>query len=99
MKPMKPMKQIFITSFNQFKKALTYDKICKKVMPHRENMLIVADEIDDFLDRDKLVFNICSNKANNFDKSTLELYFEVAQTAYHAQVLPDLVLLVKPACC
>lgn len=25
------MKQIFVTSFNQFKKALTYDKICSKV--------------------------------------------------------------------
>ena len=26
-----PMKQIFITSFNLFKKALTYDEICHKV--------------------------------------------------------------------
>lgn len=45
----RPMKQIFVTSFNQFKKALTYDKICKKIRPHREHILIVADEVDDFL--------------------------------------------------
>ena len=38
------MKQIFITSFNQFKKALTYDEICAKVQPHRERILVVADE-------------------------------------------------------
>lgn len=44
-----PMKQIFITSFNQFKKALTYDSICAKVMPHREHILVVTDEVDDFL--------------------------------------------------
>ena len=43
------MKQIFVTSFNQFKKALTYDKICKKIRPHREHILVVADEVDDFL--------------------------------------------------
>jgi hypothetical protein len=46
-----PMKQIFVTSFNQFKKALTYDAICAKVRPFREHILVVADEIDDFLDR------------------------------------------------
>lgn len=46
-----PMKQIFVTSFNQFKKALTYDSICAKVRPFREQILVVADEIDDFLDR------------------------------------------------
>lgn len=45
----KNKKQIFVTSFNQFKKALTYDKICKKVRPHREHILVVADEVDDFL--------------------------------------------------
>jgi hypothetical protein len=44
-----PMKQIFVTSFNQFKKALTYDSICAKVQPHREHILVVADEVDDFL--------------------------------------------------
>ena len=43
------MKQIFVTSFNQFKKALTYDAICNKVLPHREQILVVADEVDDFL--------------------------------------------------
>ena len=70
-------KKIFVTSFNQFKKALTHDNICRKVWPERNRILVVTDEVDDFLDRDKLVFNICSNKANNFDRSTLELYYEV----------------------
>ena len=79
------MKQIFITSFNQFKKALTYDKIGNKVRPHRERILIVADEVDDFLDRDKLVFNICSNKGNAFNKQTLESYFEVSRSVYRRE--------------
>ena len=82
------MKQIFVTSFNQFKRALTYDKICNKVQPYREHMLVVADEVDDFLDRDKLVFNICSNKNNSFDKPTLELYFEVSRAAYRSEACP-----------
>jgi len=42
-------KKIFVTSFNQFKKALTYDKICDKVRPHRQKILVIADEVDDFL--------------------------------------------------
>ena len=84
-RPRPQMKQIFITSFNQFKKALTYDKICAKVQPHRERMLVVVDEVDDFLDRDKLVFNICSNKGNNFDRPTLEHYFEVSRAVYSGQ--------------
>lgn len=46
---MQKMKQIFVTSFNQFKKALTYETICKKIRPHREHILVVADEVDDFL--------------------------------------------------
>lgn len=45
----KVRKNIFVTSFNQFKKAFTYDKICQKVMPHRDHFLVVADEVDDFL--------------------------------------------------
>jgi len=88
-RPVRPrMKQIFVTSFNQFKRALTYDKICNKVQPYREHMLVVADEVDDFLDRDKLVFNICSNKNNSFDKPTLELYFEVSRAAYRSEPCP-----------
>uniref|UniRef100_A0A7S4AAQ7 Uncharacterized protein n=1 Tax=Pseudo-nitzschia australis TaxID=44445 RepID=A0A7S4AAQ7_9STRA len=75
-------KHIFVTSFNQFKKAFTYDKICRKVMPHRDHFLVVADEVDDFLDRNKLVFNICSNKNNAFDRSILQLFFEVSRAAY-----------------
>ena len=82
------MKQIFVTSFNQFKKALTYDKICEKVGPHRASVLVVADEVDDFLDRDKLVFNICSNKGNSFDRATLEHYSAVSRAAYHAAAFP-----------
>jgi hypothetical protein len=76
------MKQVFVTSFNSFKKALTHDPICAKIWPHREHILVVADEVDDFLDRDKLVFNICSNKSNSFDRSTLERYFEVSRAVY-----------------
>jgi hypothetical protein len=83
-----PMKQIFITSFNQFKKALTYDSICAKVWPSRENILCIVDEVDDFLDRDKLVFNICSNKGNAFDKPTLDRYFEVSRAVYRNESCP-----------
>jgi hypothetical protein len=99
-------KLIFVTSFNQFKKALTYDVICNKILPQRESFLVIADEVrgllsycsfisrlflsltpcylqvDDFLDRNKLVFNICSNKNNPFDESTLNLYFEISRAAY-----------------
>ena len=84
-----PMKQIFVTSFNLFKKALTYDRICDKVWPHREHILVVLDEVDDFLDRDKLVFNICSNRSNAFDKPTLEHYFEVSRAVYKQKACPD----------
>ena len=93
-----PGKQIFITSFNQFKKALTYDKICAKVRPYRERILVVADEVDDFLDRDKLVFNICSNKANAFDKEVLESYFGVCRAVYRGEPRPpDAAAAANPA--
>jgi len=88
----KPMKMIFVTSFNQFKKALTNDSICAKVQPHREHILVVADEVDDFLDRNKLVFNICSNKSNAFDRETLDLYFEVSLATYNGRKCPDTLL-------
>lgn len=52
-------KMIFISSFNQFKKALTDDEICEKIKKVKDNILLIIDEVDDFLDRDKLVFNIC----------------------------------------
>lgn len=52
----KNMKYIFIASFNQFKKALTYDKICQKVRAHRDHILVVADEVDDFLGTFSTVF-------------------------------------------
>eukprot|EP00928_Gymnodinium_smaydae_P100356 TRINITY_DN9823_c2_g4_i1.p1 TRINITY_DN9823_c2_g4~~TRINITY_DN9823_c2_g4_i1.p1 ORF type:complete len:2328 (+),score=476.05 TRINITY_DN9823_c2_g4_i1:208-6984(+) len=82
------MKQIFITSFNQFKKALTYDKICAKVRPHRERILVVVDEVDDFLDRDKLVFNICSNMSNSFNKETLDSYYDICRSVYKGEKCP-----------
>ena len=47
--PVESGKKIFVTSFNQLKKALTSDAICRKVRPYRENILVVADEVDDFL--------------------------------------------------
>lgn len=89
--PSKPRvkKQIFVTSFNLFKKALTVDKICKKVFPYREHVLVVADEVDDFLDRDKLVFNICSNKANDLDRPTLDLYFQTSRAVYCKEACPE----------
>ena len=39
-------KQIFVTSFNLFKKALAHDKICRKIWPPREQILVIADEVD-----------------------------------------------------
>ena len=81
--------QIFVTSFNKFKKALTFDKICDKVRPYRDQVLVLVDEVDDFLDRDKLIFNICSNKGNDFQKPTLERYFEVSRAAYRGDPCPD----------
>ena len=108
-----PHKAIFVTTFNLFKKALTYDKICRKMRPHREHVLVVCDEVDagtrlghrashtqgptpltplplsaqvdDFLDRDKLVFNICSNMANAFQKPTLECYYELSRGVYRGE--------------
>lgn len=62
---------------------MTYEKICRKMRPHREQILVIADEVDDFLDRDKLVFNICSNAANAFNTQTLELFHEVSRSVYH----------------
>ena len=85
--PRGPGKSIFITSFNQFKKALTYDAICAKVWPMRDRVLVLVDEVDDFLDRDKLVFNICSNKGNAFDRDTLARYHAASRAAYEAS--PD----------
>ena len=86
--PRRQVKMIFITSFNQFKKALTYDKICTKVHAQRERILVVADEVDDFLDRDKLVFNICSNKANSFAKPTLDAYYQISRAVYRGEPCP-----------
>jgi hypothetical protein len=45
-----------------------------------------------FLDRNKLVFNICSNKSNAFDRPTLDLFFEVSRAAYHGRSCPDMSL-------
>ena len=66
-------------------KVLTIDAICEKVRPHRSRFLILVDEVDDFLDRDKLVFNICSNKNNDLKKQTLEQYYAVCKSVYEGQ--------------
>ena len=93
-----PMKQIFVTSFNAFKKALTHDVVAAKLWPHRAKVLVVADEVDDFLDRDKLVFNICSNKGNAFDRPTLERYYEAARAAYAGEAaVPSTLAALPPA--
>ena len=60
----KPMKQIFVCSFNQFKKALTYDTICNKIRPHREQILVIADEVDDFLGASLLYFAFFAMSTN-----------------------------------
>ena len=57
---------------------------------HRERILVVVDEVDDFLNSDKLVFNICSNKGNAFNKGTLECYFEVSRAVYRGESCPAL---------
>ena len=90
------MKQIFVTSFNTFKKALTNDKICAKVRPNRKNILVLVDEVDDFLDRDKLVFNICSSKNNALQKPVLARYLEVCRAVYRQQPFPGEEVLTKP---
>jgi DEAD/DEAH box helicase len=76
-------KKIFITSFNQYKKALTFDEIANKIYNYRDRVMVLIDEVDDFLDRDKLVFNICSNKGNEFKKSVLDNYYEVSNAVYN----------------
>jgi hypothetical protein len=80
----------------QFKKALTYDKICNKIRPHRERILVIADEVDDFLDRDKLVFNICSNAANAFSMQTLEFFHEVSRSVYHGSAFDPVPFVSSP---
>ena len=48
-------------------------------------MLLVIDEVDDFLDPDKLVFNICTNTANAFDKPTLDGYYSVCRATHRGE--------------
>ena len=48
----------------------------------------MVDECDDFLDRNKLVFNICSNRNNAFTKPTLDLFYETSRVAYHDSSFP-----------
>ena len=40
------------------------------------------------IDRNKLVFNICSNKSNSFTRGTLDLFFEISRAAYFNSVCP-----------
>lgn len=35
----RPMKRIFVSSFNNFKKVLTNEAVCRKVQPYRENFM------------------------------------------------------------
>lgn len=42
-----------------------------------------------FIDRNKLVFNICSNKSNAFDRPTLDLFFESSRAAYNGRTCSD----------
>jgi hypothetical protein len=67
------------------------------VRPYREHFLVVVDEVDDFLDPDKLVFNICSNKANAFSKGELERYYQVSKAVYNGLPVPDVGELVSDA--
>lgn len=46
-----------------------------------------------YTDRNKLVFNICSNKSNTFDRPTLDLFFEVSCSAYHGRSVAEKPLL------
>jgi hypothetical protein len=48
------------------------------------------------LDRNKLVFNICSNKSNAFDRPTLDLFFESSRAAYQGKDCPDALLASSP---
>jgi hypothetical protein len=48
------------------------------------------------LDRNKLVFNICSNKNNDFDRPTLDLFFEVSRASYYGTSCPDKVVESSP---
>lgn len=47
-------------------------------------------------DRNKLVFNICSNKNNAFDRPTLDFYYEVSRAAYESDGCPDVSLSANP---
>jgi hypothetical protein len=48
------------------------------------------------IDRNKLVFNICSNKSNSFDRPTLDLFFEVSRAAYRGRRPTDDTLHASP---
>ena len=105
----RPMKQIFVTSFNQFKKALTYDKICQvrvwcmgllsrlfffssysiiiffhdyyfqKIRPHREHILVITDEVDDFLG-ECVVHGFRGSSSNLFSSYSVIFFHDCFQT-------------------
>ena len=58
--------------------------------------LFIYLQVDDFLDRDKLVFNICSSKNNALQKSVLSRYLEVCRAVYRQQAFPGEEVLAKP---
>lgn len=49
----------------------------------------MIDEVDDFLDRDKLVFNICHNKNHDLDSKTVESYYKIASSVYEKKPETD----------
>ena len=50
---------------------------------------MLIDEVDDFLDRDKLIFNICQNKNNQFQQEVLDNYYEICKNVYEKQAIID----------
>jgi hypothetical protein len=56
---------------------------------HRENILLLIDEVDDFLDREKLIFNICQNRNNDFNNEIIDAYFQCCTAAYYGRAAPD----------
>ena len=67
---------------------MTYDAIRDKLRHYRDRVLVALNDVDVFLDRDRLVFNFCSNKKNDFRKPVLDSYFEVARAVSQARECP-----------
>jgi hypothetical protein len=79
---------IFICSFTDFKKVLTFEQVATKVRLRQDRVIVLIDEVDDFLDREKLIFNICSNKVNEFNSGVIEKYYQLSQSVYDGGTVP-----------